>query len=124
MKKLINNLRQKPPHVRRMVAFVTSVAVTAIIGIVWISSLVAVGVSSENDTAEVAKTPSPIALMFDEMKSFFKSTGEDFASVSDSFNSLQNNDEIVATSTDGSIGVSTTDNNVDNNSVNSLTEEQ
>jgi hypothetical protein len=124
MKKLINNLRQKPPHVRRMVAFVTSVAVTAIIGIVWISSLVAVGVSSENDTAEVAKTPSPIALMFNEMKSFFKSTGEDFASVSDSFNSLQNNDEIVATSTDGSIGVSTTDNNVDNNSVNSLTEEQ
>jgi len=124
MKKLIHNLRQKPPHVRRMVAFVTSVAVTAIIGIVWISSLVAVGVSSENDTVEVAKTPSPIALMFDEIKSFFKSTGEDFASVSDSFNSLQNNDEIVATSTDGSIGVSTTDNNVDNNSVNSLTEEQ
>lgn len=106
-----------------MVAFVTSVAVTAIIGIVWISSLVAVGVSPENDTVEVAKTPSPIALMFDEIKSFFKSTGEDFASVSDSFSSLQNN-EVVATSTDGSIGVSTTDNNTDNINVNSLTEEQ
>jgi len=123
MKKLIHNLRQKPPHVRRMIAFVTSVAVVAIIGMVWISSLVAVGVSSENDTAEVAKTPSPIALMFNEIKSFFKSTGEDLASVSDSFSSLQKN-EVVATSTDGSIGVSTTDNNVDNNSVNSLTEEQ
>jgi len=106
-----------------MIAFVTSVAVVAIIGMVWISSLVAVGVSSENDTAEVAKTPSPIALMFNEIKSFFKSTGEDLASVSDSFSSLQKN-EVVATSTDGSIGVSTTDNNVDNNSVNSLTEEQ
>ncbi len=103
----------------------TSIAVTAIIGIIWISSLVAVGVTSSPDTAQVEKTPSPLSLMFTEIKGFFNTTGSQLAQVGSSFNFAESGSttsKAVATSSDGSIGISTTDNNADNSNINSLTE--
>ena len=133
MKKIIHNLRQKPAHIRRMIAFVTSITLTAIVGIIWISNLIALGVNAPADTAEVEKTPSPIALLYEQAKELLKSTGNQLAEVNSAFGFMQNgtiSEEIitakntVATSSDGSIGISTTNNNPDSSDVNSLTEEQ
>lgn len=126
MKKIIHNLRQKPPHVLRMVAFVTSIFITSLVGIIWIANLISLNASQPVETAEVTNEPSPIALMYGQMKDFAKSFGNNLASVSTVFNKMKtattSDDytpkDTVATSTDGSIGVSTTD----NSSANSLTE--
>lgn len=131
MKKLINNLRQKPPHVRRMIAFVTSIAVTGIVGLIWISNLIALSIKTPVETAET-KTPSPFALMYGQIKDFVKSTGNQMAEVSSAFNFMQSSTtpeiypakDTVATSSDGTIGISTTNYDTDNSSVTSLTVEQ
>ncbi len=128
MKKLINNLRQKPPHVRRMVAFVTSIAITGLIGLIWVSNLIALGVNVPVETAEVEKTPSPIALMYGQLKDFVKSTGNQLSSVSSAFDFMQSSTtsdlslakNTITASADGAIGISTTD----NSNTNSLNEEQ
>jgi hypothetical protein len=134
MKKIIHNLRQKPAHVRRMIAFVTSITFTALVGIIWISNLIALGVNASADTAVVEeKTPSPIALLYGQAKELLKSTGNQLAEVSSAFNFMQSTTtsrklqpakNTIATSTDGSIGISTTNNDPDTSNVNSLTEEQ
>ena len=90
MKKLINNLRQKPPHVRKMVAFGTSATVAGVIGIVWFSSLVAVGLSTSSEKAKkVDNSPSPISMLVDGAGKLFQSTGNELASVSSVFNFMQ-----------------------------------
>ena len=128
MKKLIHNLRQKPPHVRRIIALSTSVVVTGILGIIWISNLVAVNAVPSPDTNNEDKTPSPFALMFDQMNDFFKSAGSDLAEVSSAFGFLEGTTtvsdprDVIATSTDGSVGVSATNYESDNSEINSTTQ--
>jgi hypothetical protein len=127
MKKLIHNLRQKPLHVRRMIAFVTSITLTALIGLILVSNLIAIGTNAQVETIE-EKTPSPFALMYEHMKDFFKSTGNQMAEVSTIFSSLQSSTTVeehstkntVATSSDGSIGVSTTSYNNSETDVDTL----
>lgn len=126
MKKLIHNLRQKPESFRRTVALVTSFSVTGLIAIVWVSGLVAVGISPQaNPNTE--KALSPFALMFNQAKELIQNTGNQLASVSEVFNpetDAHNRKPTVATSTYGVIGISTTNYDTDNNKVDSLTEEQ
>lgn len=129
MQKIINNLRQKPVHVRRTIAFITSIAITGVIGLVWVSSLLSINNSPSNDSTSTEKTPSPFALMIEQIKDFGHAAGNQLAEVSSAFNFLESTTtisgkNIVATSTDGTIGVSTVNHDSDNSNVNSLTEEQ
>jgi hypothetical protein len=90
MKKIINNLRQKPPHVRKMVAFGTSATVAGVIGIVWFSNLVVVGLDTSSEKAKNADNgPSPISMLIDGAGKLFQSTGNELASVSSVFNFMQ-----------------------------------
>lgn len=90
MNKVINNLREKPIHVRRMIAFATSVFVTGIIGIVWFSNLIAVGLNTQSETAKKSDaTPSPLAMLFDQFKSISRGAGNQLASVSSVFGFMQ-----------------------------------
>lgn len=43
MQKFIHNLKQKPEHVRRRIAVGTSVGITALVGVIWVSALAASG---------------------------------------------------------------------------------
>lgn len=90
MKKIINNLRQKPPHVRKMVAFGTSATVAGVIGIVWFSNLVVIGLDTSSEKAKKAdNSPSPISMLIDGAGKLFQSTGNELASVSSVFNFLE-----------------------------------
>lgn len=114
MKKLINHLRNQPPHVKSMVAFVTSGVVTAFLGLIWISNLVVVGINSTPEKTAVEKTPSPLALMYGNLKDFAKDTGNSLANVSSVFSFMESEvledkyqpKDIVTKSADGVIGIS------------------
>ncbi len=131
MKKLIHNLRQKPAHVRRTIAFVTSITVTFLVGLILVSNIKSLSTKVPVENTE-NKTPSPLALMYGGMKDFFKSTGNELAEVSTIFKSLQttttddafSHRDTIATSSDGAIGVSTTNYDTDNSNIDTLTEQQ
>lgn len=125
MSKLINHLRQKPAHVRRMVAFGTSFVITGFIGLIWVSSLFSGGldvVASKNDDAN--KGPSPISVLADQFAEMFRFAGSQLASVGSSFGFAQssstesevkyadttNKNSVITVQGGGSIGVSTVSN--------------
>ncbi|MDB5258828.1 MAG: hypothetical protein JWO73_36 [Candidatus Taylorbacteria bacterium] len=64
MKRHLENLRAKPDHVKRNIAFGTSLGITAIIFVFWVVSLTvqAPSVSASNDDA-LAKVESPFSSM-------------------------------------------------------------
>lgn len=75
----IENLRTKPEHVRRMVAFWYSFGITAVIFVFWLSSFTSFGVSAKSsisDAVNRAGTPADslvasVGSIFDSVSSYF-----------------------------------------------------
>ncbi len=83
MKRHIEHLRSKPEHVKRRIAFVTSLVVTAIIFVFWVTSLTLQITSDDTDTSGAAvsadtKPDSPASVLsasakdaYDQIKDIF-----------------------------------------------------
>lgn len=91
MKKIIEDIRQKPPHVRRMFAFGTSLGVTGIIAIVWFTSLIAQGLAPSPVVKDqvVSQGPSPFSVMKDQFSDIVKMAGNQMANISTAFSFMQ-----------------------------------
>ncbi|MEI8062008.1 MAG: hypothetical protein WCG97_01800 [bacterium] len=119
MKKIIHHLKQQPVHVRKMVALGTTIVITGVIVIFWITGLVSTGFATNgNDNKLADNEPSPLAVLGDQIKGMGQVIGNQLASVGSVFGSLQGtstSDMYSASSTSnqrstiiqGSIGIST-----------------
>ncbi len=85
MKRHLDNLRAKPDHVKRNIAFGTSLSITAIIFVFWVVSLTvqAPSISASNDEAPMG-VESPFSSMsasigdaWNSMKDVFSGYGKD-----------------------------------------------
>lgn len=126
MKKLINDLRQKPQRVKSMVALGTSAVVTGLIGIIWISSFVATGLNKTNEVEakQTSNSPSPFTFVYNHLASISTAISSfGIATTSNNSKSYVPSDT-VEISADGAIGVSTTNKSpTDSSDINSSTQE-
>jgi len=68
----LENLRAKPEHIRKRVAFWTSFGITAIIFVFWITSFSITGSTAEGTVATaLAKTQSPGSSLIAGVGNFF-----------------------------------------------------
>lgn len=68
MKKIIHNLRQKPPHVRDKIAIVGALAFTSLVALFWMVSLTSNYASSETKSA-FKESFSPFKIFSSNLKS-------------------------------------------------------
>ena len=93
--------------------------------------MIALGAKPSVDENKIEKTPSPIALMYGQIKEFAKSTGNELASVSGIFNFMESGttsgtfatNGTVTTSSDGAIGVGVRTNTAESVDIDSLLKE-
>jgi hypothetical protein len=75
MKDLIQRMKAKPEHVRKRIAFGTSVGVTALIGVLWVTTMATTGAFALNGKGSDADASQPkdasIALTGTNVKSNF-----------------------------------------------------
>jgi hypothetical protein len=92
MRQIIKNLRAKPNHVKQMVSLFTALAITAVIGAIWVVGMAFSGGGSDStDTSKLSNadgTPSPLAVIKDQFSNFAKTAGEQMAGVGSAFNSM------------------------------------
>lgn len=75
MKELIQRMKAKPEHVRKRIAFGTSVGVTGLIAFMWVGTMATTGAFALNNkadgTAAAQPEAAPIALTGTNVKSNF-----------------------------------------------------
>lgn len=72
MKDYIAQLRQKPEHVRKRIAVGTSVGITGLVGIIWVSAMATTGAFALNTDAPAESSGNePFALSGTNVKSNF-----------------------------------------------------
>jgi hypothetical protein len=84
---MLHNLRQKPEHQKRKIAVVTSILVTAIIFVVWLSSTIhsfSVLNAEPGESGEITQVPeSPFSIVKENIASAYESISKDVGKVKD-----------------------------------------
>lgn len=104
MKKIIENLRNKPDHVKSRYVIVLSAIATVVVVVVWITTTALLKTSDNT-----IKTDGPIKIFSNLFKSGVSTTAKDYKANKEAFNaSLQASDQTSVTDTATS-GVETVD---------------
>ncbi len=82
---LLERLRKKSKNTRRVIALGTSIGVTAIIFVFWVSGIYLHGVSGPKDVASSGGGPSPFKVIRDQASDFVAGVGGVFSEVNNIF---------------------------------------
>ncbi len=77
MFELIARLRQRPPHERRRISFLTALTITGIIAILWVVSLF-VRFGSTDSEVKTTTAPSPTQSVMTQIRGAFDSFRKNF----------------------------------------------
>ncbi|TAK58204.1 hypothetical protein EPO17_00095 [Patescibacteria group bacterium] len=82
---MLQTLRQKPEHQKRKIAVVTSLFITAVIFVVWLSTTIhsfSILDAESSESGEMSKVPeSPFALIKQNVASVYESVTNDIVQV-------------------------------------------
>jgi len=83
---MLQTLRQKPEHQKRKIAVVTSIVITAIIFVFWISSTIHSFSVLDAEPGEVTVAPeSPFSVVKDNVASVYESVSGDMSRIKEQF---------------------------------------
>ncbi len=83
---MLQTLRQKPEHQKRKIAVVTSILITAIIFVFWISSMIHSFSVLDAESSGVSAVPeSPFSMVKQNIASVYESMSKDMGKVKEQF---------------------------------------
>ncbi len=92
MRQIIHKLKTKPDHIKQMISLFTALAITAIIGALWILGLVFGGVTKNEEAGDKLTnsdgTPSPLTVIKDQFSDFTKTAGDQMAGVGSAYSEM------------------------------------